>query len=294
LALIVAGVGNAALHWMEIWSWKPQLGCILLLMGVIGVRLRELDTTAAPEPYELSHAFGYFGLVFSSISTYSSVAADFFANYGENTPRLTVIGGTITGLYVSYSLMLGIGIALGCGCTLIETWQSAYSHSPAGLLVRSFGPLGFLGKVASTVLAFGNLAGASAGMYSSALAIQSVGGLLSQLSRIRWTWLNGIVVLVCALAGDHSFVVLLCGFVAIFGWFSVVWLTIFAWEHLLFKRRRYIWEQWDHKEHMPLGIAASVALCLGFTTALLSASQDWLVGPIAALIGPHTVDVGYH
>ena len=294
VVIAIAIIGNLALRFLERWVWLPQLLAICGLLGVVYPQLNDRSTplaTVRPLSNNIGAQIGFSSIVFSSIATYSAVAADFFAQEPEHTPSWRVIVGTIGGLWASYGGCIAFGIVLGYGCEQIPEWKEAYQTSPAALVVAAGEPLGVLGSVCCAALAFGSVSAAGAGVYAQAFAAQNVCDLFGLLPRVAWASMTGAVVLACAVAAKQSFALYLQTFTSAAGYLTVVWLAPFVLEYFLFHRGPYDWSEWREKRAMPTGVAASVALLVGMTVSMLSMAQPWGVGPIAKLCGTAGVDV---
>ena len=292
-AVFIAVMGGRVLHFFERWAWWPQL---LVLAMMTGIAVPQLVSARSGEKVSSgSNNFGahlgFFGIVFASVITYSSIAADFFVHYPEDTPTRVMTGGTFGGLWLAYTLSIGLGIVVAAGANDNLSWNEAYNRSPAELLVEVNAPLGGLGKVNVVCLAIGNLAAAAAGTYSLPLAVQNISAALARVPRTVCTAVTGGLVVLCAAAGKDSFVVYLQSFVTTVGCFTAVWLAVFGTEILLHGRRGYAWAKWNEKRSMPAGWAATLSQCVGCTMAVLSMAQPWYIGPIAMLAGKSGVDV---
>lgn len=112
----------------------------------------------------------------------------------------------------------------------------------------------------------------------------------------RWAWNSvGVVVYtVCALAGRDNLAAIFTNFLALMGYWVAVWIAVTVEEHLLFRKRGvrgWIWEDWNSREKLPLGLAALTAFLVGWAGAILCMAQVWYVGPIAKLVGEYGADV---
>ena len=292
-AVIIAACGGKILHLFERWVWWPQLIVVAMLVGAMIPRLKaaNFDPDTATSSISIGAGIGFFSIVFASVVTYSSIAADFFADWPEDTHWWVTSIGTVGGLWFSYMIAIGLGIAMGSGADCIPSWATAYKLSPAALVVAVTALMGNVGKLCSVVLTVGNLAAAVAGIYSQSLALQNIDSLLARVPRVTWTMLSGSLVILCAVSGQKAFATCLQSFVTVVGCLTTVWLTVLGVELILHGGCRYSWSRWDDKVAMPPGLAALLAHCLGFSVAVLSMAQPWYVGPIAALAGNKPVDV---
>ena len=284
LAITIAVYGIDTLQTCQQWIWFPQLLAVCVLVGVFLLRIMDVPENGSTQPLADSPTayVGYFSLIFSATLSYSMTAADCWVYCSANTPRNRLSFGTVGGLWASGAILIGLGIALGSVTRHIAGWETAYEKNP-GELLKTVAPVGLPGTICVISFALGSIAGATGGMYGFALAVQSISGRLESVTRAKWTAIGGIVSLATAIAGKDSLVEVLQNFVAIDGYCVSVWITIFGWEHFLFRRGQYAWEKCDLREFMPKGYAASLAFAFGVTVAILSMAQAWYVGPIARL-----------
>lgn len=291
-AVAVAFIGISAMHVLERVAWVPQLVAVAVLIGGMLPQLHGSRISFPPKSTidNVSDRLGIFMLTLSSVVTWSTMAADYFVNLPKSTPRWRLVIGTATGLWVSSVIMLVVGIALGVGAVTIHEWNQAYTISPGALVVKAYEPLGVVGTICSVILSLGNLAPAAAGIYSQALAVQAMSRRLEKVRRPIWTLMSGVIVLVCALAGKDALGVVLQNFLAIVGYWVVVWLSLFAMEYCI-RRGRFDWRSASVKSAMPHGYASAAAFCVGFTVSMLSMAQIWATGPIAKAVRPEGADV---
>lgn len=190
----------------------------------------------------------------------------------------------MAGLATSFTYAFIIGVGLGSGVTSNTSWSSAYDVSQGALLVEGFAPLGAFGKVCAVFIALGLVANMIPPAYSSGVDFQILGRLAARVPRIIWTSIGAIIFTVCALAGRNSLAEIFTNFLALMGYWVVIWIAIMLEEQFLFRRHRgYDWSVWDKQKQLPVGIAALVAFLIGWAGAILSMAQVWYTGPIAAV-----------
>jgi purine-cytosine permease-like protein len=130
--------------------------------------------------------------------------------------------------------------------------------------------------------------------YASGVDFQAFGPLFARLPRIFWNTVALVIPTIGAIAGRAHLAELFSNFLALMGYWVSIWIAIVLEEHLFrkFSGRGWIWEDWNDKEKLPVGIAASVAFMIGWAGAILGMSQVWFVGPLAALVSPEGADIG--
>src|SRR5262249_2575194 len=85
----------------------------------------------------------------------------------------------------------------------------------------------------------------------------------------------------------------LTDFLLIIAYWLGPWAIILVLEHFVFRRGRYNVDDWNTPSRLPLGGAAIVSMVVGLVGVLLGADQVYYVGPIAKLVGPFGMDVGF-
>ena len=291
IALAMFGVD--VLQFWQQHIWFPQLLAVCTLAGTFISRAAHTKSSRLqPEDTgDFAEAVRFFSFIFSAVTSYSVTAADYWVYYREDTSQKQLFLCTVGGIWSSSVILIGTGIGLGTIARGIPEWHAAFEQSPATLFVKVSSPLGALGSTCCLLLALGNLSFASGGMYSQALALQSIGGSLERISRAKCTAAGGSVALLAAIAARNSLVVVLQGSIAVIGYWVGVWLTILACECLTFSKVNYFWETWNEPKEMVKGYAASAAFLTGITIAILSMAEPWFVGPIAQLGGPKGINV---
>ena len=221
--------------------------------------------------------------------SWGGAASDFFVYYPERTSKRITFLMTLLGLWFSFILVNMIGIGLGCGTFTNEAWAKASEVSSGALIVEGFSPVGRFGKFCGVVVALGVIANNAAGTYSAALGGQVMGRFGKMVPRWCWVCFMVLIYFVCAIAGrDHLFAIFQ-NFLALMGYWLVVFITIVVEEHLLFRRSRgYDWTKWEDQKYLPIGGAALLSFLIGWVGAIIGMYQVWYVGPVA-----HQVSDGF-
>lgn len=230
-------------------------------------------------------------------NSWAAAASDFYVYYPEKTSSLKIFLLTLTGLWLSFSLVYMLGIGLGSGIAHHPAWAAANDVSTGALIVAGYAPLGGFGRFCAVVVALGVIANSIPGTYSAALGAQVLGRHGKAVPRWAWSCVMVLIELVCALAGrDHLFLVFQ-NFLALMGYWVEIMICIVLQEHLLFRRGTsswhlgFDWARWEDKAHLPLGAAALVAFLLGWLGAVLGMYQVWYVGRLAELAGGSDIGV---
>ena len=200
---------------------------------------------------------------------------------------------TMTGLWSSITFVYIIGIGLGSGVATTASWSTAYNISSGALILESYSTVGAFGKFCGVVIALGVIANNVPSTYSAALGCQVLGRYGKMVPRYLWVCVISLIYFVCAIAGrDHLFIVFQ-NFLALMGYWVVIFISIVLEEHMIFRRTRgFDWSSWENQKYLPVGAAALTAFLIGWAGAIIGMSQVWYVGPVAKLVGGDGADVG--
>jgi purine-cytosine permease-like protein len=200
----------------------------------------------------------------------------------------------LLGLIFSFVLTFVIGVGLASGLQNDPVWAAAGAGSGA-LVVAGFDSLGLFGKFCSAITALGLISNMVPEIYSSGINFQILGRYPAIVPRFVWNTFGLFVVAVCALAGRNNLSQIFTNFLALMGYWVVLWIVITLEDQFIFRRRarpKYVWSDWDKQEKLPIGLAALTAFCIGWAGAVLCMAQFYFVGPLARLIGKDGGDMG--
>ena len=273
------------------FAWIPQLLVLFVLIGCAGPSF-DVTTESVGEPSVVAaNRLSFLSLCLYVPNSWGAAASDFYVYYPEKTSRLKIFLLTLTGVWVSFSLVYMIGIGLGTGIATNAAWSDANAVSTGALIVAGYGPLKGFGLFCAVVIALGVIANSIPGTYSAALGCQVLGRYGKAVPRWVWSFTLILVELTLALAGREHLMVIMQNFLALMGYWMEFMVFIVLIEHLWFRRNLgFDWTRWEDKKHLPIGIAALVSFLLGWVGAILGMYQVWYTGPLAALSGP--ADVG--
>lgn len=292
LTWVITTFGYQIVHVYERYAWIPQLIAFSILAGVAGPKFDLSTPTVGDTNTRIAARLSFFSLCLSAAITYSGGAADYFVYYPESAPGWKVFAATIAGLATSFTFAFVLGAGLGSGVASNKEWSDAYDVSQGALLVQGFAPLGSFGDFCSVVIALGLIANMIPPTYSSGVDFQILGRLAAKVPRIIWNTVGVVIYTVCALAGRNNLAAIFTNFLALMGYWVVIWIAIMLEEQFIFRRRRgYNWNIWDEQKQLPIGIAALVAFLIGWAGAIISMAQVWYIGPIAATVGEYGADV---
>ena len=200
---------------------------------------------------------------------------------------------TLTGLTLSFSFVNLLGIGLASGVASNPAWATAEEISSGALIVAGYSGLAGFGKFCGVIVALGVISNNIPGTYAAALGCQVLGRYGKIVPRYLWVCVIVMIYFVCAIAGrDHLFEIFE-NFVALMGYWCMIFVTIVLEEHLLFKPKLgFDWTAWEDPKQLPVGIAALVAFLVGWAGAIIGMYQNWYVGPIAVKVGTAGADIG--
>ncbi len=211
----------------------------------------------------------------------------------EKTSGTKIFLLTLTGLWVSFTLVYMIGIGLGTAIISNQAWSDANSNSIGDLLLVGYGGLAGFGRVCAVIVALGIIANSIPGTYSAALGCQVLGRYGRALP--RWVWscrhpcrarlrpcrtrppvrrlsefprLDGVL----GRDNDHHRA---------------------GGTTLLFRRKLgFDWARWEDASYLPIGhCRARLFFLLGWVGSILGMYQIWYTGPLAALAGGSDIGV---
>lgn len=289
---VLTTFGYQIFHYYERYAWLPQLVVLCILAGVSGPKYDLTTPSTGDAATVAGKRLSFFSLCLAAAITYSGGAADYFVYYPENTPRWKIFSFTMIGLSLSFTFAFILGIGLASGIYKEESWEAALSVSQGALIVEGYAPLGGFGKFCSVVVGLGLVANLIPPTYSSGVDFQILGRWMLRVPRAVWNTLGVVIYTVCALAGRNDLAVIFTNFLALMGYWVVIWIAITLEEHFIFRRNKgFNWLQWNEQKKLPLGIAALIAFIIGWIGAILCMAQVWYTGPIAKLVGDEGSDV---
>ena len=179
---------------------------------------------------------------------------------------------TTLGLGISLIFVVLLGVGLASGVATNPSWAAANNVSAGALITEAYAPLGAFGSFCAVIVALGNIANNIPSTYSAALSFQLLGKWFLMVPRIFWTLFAVVVYTVCACAGRNKLYIIFQDFLALMGYWTMMWVTLTLEEEFVFRRRRggYNWADWNSQSKLPIGIAALTAFLVGWVGAVLS------------------------
>lgn len=207
---------------------------------------------------------------------------------------------TLSGLFVSFTFVNMLGIGLASGIATNPAWGDAYRISSGALILAGYDGLKGFGKFCGVIVALGVISNNIPGTYASALGCQVLGRYGKMVPRYLWVCVIVLVYFVCAIAGRNHLFLIFQNFLALMGYWVMIFVSIVLEEHVIFRLRwgrdwtapAFDWSAWEDKKRLPVGFAALTAFLVGWAGAIIGMFQLWYVGPVAAKVGGIGADIG--
>lgn len=275
------------------WAWLPQLIVLFILVGSAGPKFDTAFPSQGDATTVAGHRLSFFSLCLSVAVSWAPSAADYYVYYPESTAKWKTFGMSLAGLTFSFVFVTLLGVGLASGTLSNTSWNESYNISSGALILAGYDGLGGFGKFCGVIVALGVIANNVPGTYSAALDVQALGRYVQRIPRWISTTIIVIIYTACALGGrDHLFVILQ-NFLALVGYWVMIFISIVLEEHFIFKRNKAIdWNAWDDWRRLPVGLAALAAFLLGWAGAIISMDQVYYVGPVAKMVGKDGADLG--
>ena len=273
-----------------------------MLLILIGTSSSHYDTTTPSSgdgPTITAGRLSFFSLSLSVPLSWAGAGSDFYVYYPPYTSKRITWLMTFTGLTISFVFVNMIGIGLGSGAVSYKPWSDAEAVSPGALILQGYHSVGGFGKFCAVIVALGQISNIVPSVYAAALGCQVLGRFGKAIPRYIWVCAMAAIYFVCAVAGRNHLFTIFQNFLALMGYWLMIFVTIVLEEHILFKNALlggialgFDWSVWDVPKRLPVGIAALIAFLVGWAGAIIGMSQAWYVGPVAALAGGTGADIG--
>lgn len=198
-------------------------------------------------------------------------SCDFFVYFPSSASRFYVGLCTTLGLGIATVFALLLGVGLSEGTLTNPAWAAANNVSAGALIAEAFTPLGTFGKFCAVVIALGQIANNIPGTYSAALGFQMLGRWFLAIPRLVWTIVGVVIYTVLACVGRNSFYNIFEDFLALMGYWTIMFFVLMLEEEVIFRRRRggYNWDAWNKQSKLPIGIAALTSFLIGWVGAVM-------------------------
>ena len=278
------------------WAWIPQVIVLLVLAGLAGPHFDTSSVSNGGTAATTAHRLSFFSLSLSVPLSWAGAGSDFYVYYPESTNKKLTFAMTLTGLTLSYVFINIIGVGLGSGVAASTAWSDAYSISSGALILEGYSPVGGFGKFCGVVVALGVIANNIPGTYAAALGCQVLGRYGKAIPRYLWVCVIAAIYFVCAIAGRNHLFAIFQNFLALMGYWLMIFVCIVLEEHTIFRIHLglgFDWAAWESPKLLPVGWSALIAFLVGWAGAIIGMDQVWFVGPVATKVGNNTgADIG--
>lgn len=283
ISYVVSIFGFKLIHTWEKYSWIMTVILLCVLIGQVAPKMEpSLPSTVSGLGFSGSW-LSFFAVCFSSASGWCSMASDYYCNYSANTKSWKIFCLTIIGISLPTIFVTVIGACIGNAALASQAnphLTTAYEdHGLGGLLLESFHPFRFA-KFCLVLLVFSVIGNNVAVNYSSGLSLQLLGHYFHAIPRFVWSFVNALVIAVLAIAGRSHLSSIVSDFVSLLGYWTVSFTFILLIEDKWFRRTEgYELNSWDRPGKLPWGLAAVMALLIGYLGGgLPGMAQVWYVG----------------
>ncbi|KAL8797611.1 MAG: hypothetical protein Q9182_007184 [Xanthomendoza sp. 2 TL-2023] len=314
---LITTFGISVFHTYQRYAFIPQLIAYSILYGVSSHNF-DLSSPSQGDPRTvIGNRISFLSLTLAAAITYGGAAADYFVYCPPSTIPVALFTISLISLLCSFTFTYCIGIGLASGIASVPAYNTAYETSQGALIVAGFtdatSPRAFntaFGKFLAVVTALGLIANLVPPTYSSGIDFQVLGKNFQKIPRVIWNSVGVVIYTACALAGQGHLAEIFTNFLALMGYWVIIWMGITLEEQFFFRSRfgfqvgignkecrrgwgqTYDWDLWDQPEKLPHGIAALIAFLTGWAGAILCMAQKWYIGPIALLVGESGADMG--
>lgn len=212
----------------------------------------------------------FVSLTFSIGLAWAPLAADYYVYYPPQIQRWKIFSVTVLGSLVAMTFTMIIGIGLGSILASSGPLLAKYGNSPGGLMMTAYDSLGGFGKFCAVINVLALVASNTPGAYSMGMNFQMLGEVFQKVPRPIFTTIATVIYTACAMGGRNSLYQVFKGFLPLIGYWVIMWLVIIFEEDLIFRRKiGYDWTAWNKPQHLPMGIAATLAFMIGWGGAVL-------------------------
>ncbi|ORZ12710.1 purine-cytosine permease FCY21 [Absidia repens] len=295
VTVIISVFGYRVLHVYERWIWFPMWYDHLFITLAYG--MKNMVNTPIPSTSGASEAGNVLSFSTSVVGFnpgWVTCASDYAVNQPISFNRRIVFILAFLGSFISSVLLQTLGVALTTALPQSPKYQTAWDNNGVGGLIGAvLEPLGGFGKVLLVLLAFSIVSCNVPNGYSVGLSIQAMSRSLQVIPQWVWTITATITYVLLSVFGAYHFKDILQNFLLILAYYCAPYAVIIAIEHGMVRKGVYNLDHWDKADRLPVGVAAMLALIVGFCGALVGMNQSWFVGPLAKLIGDHEGDIGF-
>lgn len=302
MTIIVTLFGYRVVHLYEKYAWIPNLMVFLVLIARIKISGNFDAGTMSGGEATAAGVLSFGGAIFGFATGWTTYAADYTVYIRKGYSKTKIFVGVSIGLLIPLLFCMILGAAAVSGINKDEVWAEYYSeHQNGGLIyaILSVNSLGGFGQFCCVILALSTVANNIPNMYTIAFCAQTVWSPLAKIPRISWTIIANFLTLAICIPAYYHFENVMDNFMNMIGYYLAIYQAIAYSEHFFYKKgfKGYDIEGWNDKSRYPIGIAATLAFCVGIAGTVIGMDQTWYMGPIAGKINAKSdypgADIGF-
>ncbi|OAA55348.1 cytosine-purine permease [Niveomyces insectorum RCEF 264] len=290
VSFLVSLLGYRTLHFVERWTWIPNIISLVVAVGCGG---KYLHLQSPTEPATASAVLSYGGIIAGYFLTFSGTASDYSTYHNPSVSKFKLFACMYSGILLPSIPLLILGAAIGGAVPNVESWNTAYDVSGVGGVVyEMLTPAKGFGKFLVVLLALSGMGNIAISTYSVALNLQMLLPIFARIHRIIFIFITLAIMIPFAIKAAEKWEESLNNFLAIIGYWAGCFAAVLLEELVVFRRRdfsTYDITIWDDGRKLPPGIAAMGASILSFGLIVPGMAEVWYTGPIAETTG----DIGF-
>ncbi|CAK7199944.1 hypothetical protein SEUCBS139899_002631 [Sporothrix eucalyptigena] len=290
VSLLVSMLGYRTLHFIERWTWIPNIIGLVVAVGCGGKYLHLQQET---EPATAYNVLSYAGIIAGYFITFSGTASDYSAYHNPSVSKWKIFYCMYFGILIPSVPLLILGAAIGGAVPNVESWNNAYNVSNiGGVIYEMLTPAKGFGKFLVVLLALSGVGNIAISSYSVSLNLQMIFPFFARIHRVVFVFVTLAIMIPFAIKAAEKWEESLTNFLAIIGYWAGCFAAVLIEELVVFRRMNFsTYDQaiWNVGKKLPPGLAAITASILSFGLVVPGMAEVWYTGPIAE----HTGDIGF-
>lgn len=299
-SVLISMFGYNFVHHFEKWAWIPNFIIFIIVAVRMGMSHAFDFGTMRTGPLEAASVLSFGGTVYGFATGWSSYAADYTCYMPKSFSRKKIFTFVLVGLNFPLQFVMILGAACAQGINTTDYFKSNYEKNQVGGLLYAVlveNSLHKFGEFCQVILALGIIANNVPNLYSLGLSAQTVWSGFRMVPRIVWTFFGCGVSLALSIPAYYDFSSVMSEFMDLIGYWLAFYHAVCLSEHFIYRRSITAYDPYDSfdRTKLPIGYAATFAICCGIAGAVVGMSQPWWVGPIANSFGVKGVggDIGF-
>ncbi|EGO29194.1 hypothetical protein SERLADRAFT_359352 [Serpula lacrymans var. lacrymans S7.9] len=285
ISLAVVFFGYRVLHLFESIAWIPSVIAFILMLGLNGKTLIQVQSYQAPRPSPAT-VISFASTIASSILSWCTMTADYGVFHSPDASAFRLFMYSYLGFLVPSLTGHIIGAAFAAGAAFVPAWQEAFGNgnNVGGLIYATLSPAGGFGAFMTVVVSLFSSTACAITMYTFATSFMTVSPLFARLPQWVYVFISEAILIPVAIVGANKFYTTFVDVISIIGYWTIIYFAIVCTEHVIFRRSSfstYNVSEWDIPSRLPTGIAAVVSFLCGIGIVIPCMKQAWYEGPIA-------------